>query len=71
MAPDNLVLFPGSNFESEKQCFKVTVDTFTNTINIVSLPFGSGMKCYKLWLWLSKASIEKVSMKISSVFNQA
>lgn len=47
------------------------VDYVKNSVNIISLPCGQGIKCYKLWLWLSRASLEKVCLQISSLFNQS
>lgn len=68
---ENLILFPGSQFESEDHCFKIKVDYLNSSVNIISLPCGQGIKCYKLWLWLSRASLEKVCLQISSQFNQS
>jgi hypothetical protein len=59
-----LLLYPGQYYQSERACFKVEIERKTKAINIVTLPSDSGIKCYKLSLWLSKSSLEKVCQKI-------
>lgn len=65
----NIIIFPGAVMRSDDACFKVSVNKTSNHVQIVALPSCTGMKCYKLSLWNSKATLEKVSHKIVETFN--